>query len=259
MGKALYERKQFEESNYKKQTGYDYRNVFHDKGLYGEYLLYRSLSFLEQKGAKFLFNTVVQNNTDKTKSSEIDLIVVDKAGLFVFENKNYSGWIFGTDNQPYWTQTLNAGYGESQKEKFYNPVLQNDAHMRHLAAIVPPDIALYSLVTFSDRCDFMNLTITRPDVLVLHRSDVAKVVQSIRENSTVTYSEDTIDSVYNTLLQHKGKTISPGEHAEKMKQAYSSTSVCPWCGGNLVLRNGKYGSFYGCSNYPKCRYTKNMN
>lgn len=31
---------------------------------------------------------------------------------------------------------------------------------------------------------------------------------------------------------------------------------CKWCGGKLVLRNGKNGDFYGCSNYPKCRYTK---
>lgn len=31
---------------------------------------------------------------------------------------------------------------------------------------------------------------------------------------------------------------------------------CPKCGGSLILRSGKYGDFYGCSNYPKCRYTK---
>lgn len=26
----------------------------------------------------------------------------------------------------------------------------------------------------------------------------------------------------------------------------------------LVVRNGKFGKFIGCSNYPKCRYTKNI-
>lgn len=34
--------------------------------------------------------------------------------------------------------------------------------------------------------------------------------------------------------------------------------VCPDCGGNLVKRNGKFGEFYGCSNYPKCKYTKKI-
>ena len=30
--------------------------------------------------------------------------------------------------------------------------------------------------------------------------------------------------------------------------------ICPRCGGELVLRNGKYGKFKGCSNYPNCRF-----
>ena len=34
--------------------------------------------------------------------------------------------------------------------------------------------------------------------------------------------------------------------------------ICPNCGEKLILRTGKYGKFYGCSNYPKCRYTKNI-
>ena len=32
---------------------------------------------------------------------------------------------------------------------------------------------------------------------------------------------------------------------------------CLNCGGNLVIRIGKYGSFIGCLNYPKCKFTKN--
>ena len=31
--------------------------------------------------------------------------------------------------------------------------------------------------------------------------------------------------------------------------------ICPRCNGTLKLRNGKYGSFYGCSNYPNCKFT----
>ena len=32
---------------------------------------------------------------------------------------------------------------------------------------------------------------------------------------------------------------------------------CPKCGGILVPRKGKFGSFLGCSNYPKCTFTHN--
>lgn len=32
---------------------------------------------------------------------------------------------------------------------------------------------------------------------------------------------------------------------------------CPVCGGELLLREGRYGMFYGCSSFPKCRFTQN--
>ncbi|HFQ94989.1 MAG TPA: type I DNA topoisomerase [Anaerolineae bacterium] len=32
--------------------------------------------------------------------------------------------------------------------------------------------------------------------------------------------------------------------------------TCPECGGELVIREGRYGKFIGCSNYPTCRYTR---
>lgn len=34
--------------------------------------------------------------------------------------------------------------------------------------------------------------------------------------------------------------------------------LCPRCGGELRRRNGKFGAFFGCSNYPRCRYTRNI-
>lgn len=43
-----------------------------------------------------------------------------------------------------------------------------------------------------------------------------------------------------------------------MKNANEDPTVCPRCGGKLVVRHGKYGTFMGCSNYPKCRYTREI-
>ena len=31
---------------------------------------------------------------------------------------------------------------------------------------------------------------------------------------------------------------------------------CELCGGEMVVRNGRYGSFYACTNYPTCTFTK---
>ena len=47
----------------------------------------------------------------------------------------------------------------------------------------------------------------------------------------------------------QAKAIAKGEIERK----------CPKCkDGNIVLRKSIYGSFYGCSNYPKCRYTEKL-
>ena len=40
------------------------------------------------------------------------------------------------------------------------------------------------------------------------------------------------------------------------KEAESTGEACPECGSDLVIRNGKYGEFVACSNFPKCRYIK---
>ncbi|MBP3922045.1 MAG: topoisomerase DNA-binding C4 zinc finger domain-containing protein [Ruminiclostridium sp.] len=37
------------------------------------------------------------------------------------------------------------------------------------------------------------------------------------------------------------------------------TLRCNYCGAELVLRHGSRGNFYGCSNYPRCKYTRNIN
>jgi restriction system protein len=45
------------------------------------------------------------------------------------------------------------------------------------------------------------------------------------------------------------------KEAEKIK---TTINICPRCGNKLVVRNGKYGQFLGCSNYPKCTYTEKI-
>jgi len=36
----------------------------------------------------------------------------------------------------------------------------------------------------------------------------------------------------------------------------SSAVHCKECGGKMVIRQSKYGAFYGCGNFPKCNYTE---
>jgi DNA topoisomerase-1 len=41
------------------------------------------------------------------------------------------------------------------------------------------------------------------------------------------------------------------------KLTYEKTKkTCPQCGGNIVIKLGRYGKFYACSNFPKCKHTE---
>lgn len=45
------------------------------------------------------------------------------------------------------------------------------------------------------------------------------------------------------------------EKREEEKYDLISQGICPQCGCNLKIRNGRYGEFFGCSNYPHCQFT----
>ncbi len=50
------------------------------------------------------------------------------------------------------------------------------------------------------------------------------------------------------------KKKTPAEKKEPEKTGIK----CEICGGEMVVRTGRFGSFYACSNYPSCRNTKQI-
>ena len=53
-------------------------------------------------------------------------------------------------------------------------------------------------------------------------------------------------------LDKNGKPVGKKEKEEPEK----TDMICDKCGGAMVVRHGRYGDFYSCSNFPKCRNTK---
>ncbi|MBS6564825.1 MAG: topoisomerase DNA-binding C4 zinc finger domain-containing protein, partial [Clostridiales bacterium] len=56
--------------------------------------------------------------------------------------------------------------------------------------------------------------------------------------------------------------ITYGEKSEEADE--NNKHICPKCGATLIVREVKRGknkgnSFYGCSNFPQCRYIQNLN
>ena len=53
------------------------------------------------------------------------------------------------------------------------------------------------------------------------------------------------------------KKVQPAEGAEAEQATAPAEDVhCEQCGASMVLRHSRRGPFYGCSNYPKCKGTR---
>ena len=106
----------YRDSAYFRATKRKFHKVLFNKGTYGEYLTSKELKTLIPPGL-FLFNVYLPKDNGET--TELDVVLIHQSGIYVFESKNYSGWIFGTETQHQWTQTLNNN-GKTIKNHFFN-------------------------------------------------------------------------------------------------------------------------------------------
>lgn len=245
------------------------KNLFitsEDLGDYGEEEVQEKLASLDFFGyhGRCLRNVYVPRPDGST--SEIDVIYVTQKGLFVIESKNYSGFIFGKEQQKYWTSTLYAdknwlGIKEVEKHRFYNPIRQNKGHLNALWKYCG-NIKAFSIIAFGDDCELMDVSWESENVEVCYYSELKKCIKEIWKSSPDLYDEETIDLIFQSLASLDSDNETRGKHISSIEQRNSS-NTCPACGGSLVLRTAKNGpnagnQFYGCSNYPRCRYTKNV-
>lgn len=63
------------------------------------------------------------------ETKQIDVLLITEFGIYVIESKDYSGWIFGSENNKNWTQSLN----KNSRYSFYNPIWQNRSHIKALS------------------------------------------------------------------------------------------------------------------------------
>lgn len=252
-------------------------------GKYGEKLTERELklvSLLGRKG-KILKNIYLPKDNEET--SEIDVVFITQKGVFVIESKNYSGWIFGDEKSYYWTSSLPNG----QKNRFYNPIKQNQTHIKWLNEYLKSNdyhnIPMYSIIAFSERCEIKKMEVYSDNLWVLKRDELYACIRQVWNKETDILNTEEIENIYyllqpltnvdesirqihiSNINKKLDKTESSDDINMKIQNQFTkeSTEICPKCGSKLVLRTAKRGSnsgnqFMGCTNFPKCRYIKNL-
>jgi hypothetical protein len=174
-----------------------------DAGSYGEYLIYVRLKYLERSGGKFLFNLYIPKLDGST--TEIDVVLIHPKGLFVFESKNFSGWIFGNESHEYWTQTLSSVRGlAAHKERFYNPIRQNAKHIVNLRRVLDVAEPIWSIIVFSDRCEFKDLTVSEDKPYrVLQLADLSVTLEQLTNGAVrEDRSPIEVDRLYERLFPY---------------------------------------------------------
>ena len=250
-------------------------------GKRGEKLTERELKLVSLFGRKGKTLRNIYLPKENGETSEIDLVYITQKGIFVFESKNYSGWVFGDEDSRYWTVTL----PNRQKNRLYNPIMQNRTHIKWLGKLVGPDIPLFSIIVFSERCELKQVTVKSSDVKVIRRDRTYAAVRSIWDAAPDAVTEERITALYELLkpLTEVGKDTKAA-HIDRIKATYQdgkrrfeterpskegpaqtdgTEKLCPRCGKKLVLRTAKSGAnagtqFWGCSGYPVCKYTESI-
>lgn len=184
----------FKNSTYKKETNSKFLEVLKDSGLKGEYYTAKKLEKLPGYH-RLLVNAYIPKA--KGGTTEIDVLLIHETGVFVFESKNYGGWIFGDEASKNWTQTFPSG----KKQRFYNPIKQNIGHINALKSLLShiSEKHFKSIIVFSERCVLKKVTVDSPEIIVIKRESLEKVLIKEINSSNAVFTSEQIDEIYNQI------------------------------------------------------------
>lgn len=226
------------------------------KGWFGESLLAVATKFALDGSVYREVNNVTIATSNGT--TQIDHIIVSRYGIFVIETKNMEGWIFGSEKQSRWTQSLGR-----TKFQFQNPLHQNFRHIKALEEFLSLPTALFhSVVCFvGESCQLKTVL---PDNVI-----AGGPFGYIKSKTAILLPDERVPEIVEAIktgMRPKNflglsTTETKREHLSSLSDRHSSVTVCPKCGGELVQRTVKRGEnvgqqFYGCNKFPVCRYTR---
>jgi hypothetical protein len=205
----------FYSSGYPKASGNNPINTFYDKGNFGEFITFCEIQNL---GFNHVFtNLYIPGKDDST--TEIDLVAIHKTGIYVFEIKNYSGWIFGDEYARNWTASLNR----KVKNQFYNPIRQNFGHIESLKYFLnnSNENSYHSYIVFSIRSELKKINKkSSDDIICLTKQDLLRqTVKQHLDTRKVIYSEIEISNIRQILnSQCRQSKSMKAKHIENVKR-----------------------------------------
>lgn len=160
-----------------------------DRGTWSERDLISSLLDYGISPKAIFHDLYIKNGKD---FSQIDIVVATRVGLIVFEVKDYSGWIFGRAKDKKWTQSFYDRYHcKKHSYRFYNPVLQNESHIKVLQKQSKQfaNLPFYSVVVFYGDSELRDISFIPDGTFVIKPHRLDDVLDVILDNKDAEYTD----------------------------------------------------------------------
>lgn len=206
-------------------------------------------------------------NGSEAQTSQIDLLLIGEKGIYVVEVKMYpEAKIYGDGKKSQWYY-----YKSCQKYDIYSPIRQNRNHIKYLKDFLKefgeiPCFSVIVMICEDFKISNMNDDPDHPDTVIVNGLlSLRKGLEVLAKGKPQFFSKEQKQAIYEYIKenQYQGKEERQ-EHKERVKVIKAEKDQvikehkCPYCKTSLVLRKGKYGEFYGCTNYPTCKYTQKI-
>ncbi len=197
-------------------------------------------------------------------TSQIDQIVIGGKGVYVVEVKMFpEAKVYGDGKKSKWYY-----YNHGAKYEIYSPLKQNDKHIEYLKKLLSPfgEIPFFSIITMY--CDDFKVSNVNPEgektrVVCNSLPTMKKALEILSKEKPVVIDEETKKRIFDYIQTNRYAGKEERQRHKQAVEAYKSEQeemklnrICPYCKVPLVQRSGKFGPFYGCPNYPKCKYTQ---
>ena len=181
------------------------------KYLTDEKLVANELEKLVKDNKGYLINNLCFKD-EEGYSSEIDHILITKAGVFVIETKSNYGKIYGNENDIMW-QSYNKDTNKTKE--IINPLLQNKAHINHLRKMFKRNSPkMYSVIIILYR-DISDIKINN----VYHLNDAISYIKN--KMSQNIHDDNYVDKIYKLFVNLKNRyEISKEEHNKNVNSIY---------------------------------------
>lgn len=204
---------------------------------------------LSRKSYHRFHNVILPSNNGTT---QIDHLIISVYGLFIVETKNRQGWIFGSEGQTTWTQSI---YG--QNYSFQNPLRQTFRQKKVLSEFLDiKETNIHTVVYFVGGSKFKT---PMPSNVI--SSKLGRFIKNFKDELL---SPQAVKQLTEVIQEHLSRSkLSNKDHKRSLRKRHASNTICPKCGAMLVERiaqKGQYtgSKFLGCESYPSCRFTKNL-